>query len=235
MLYYRQRREDLEQESKKARRKDWFIIGQILHINIPTPLGHLEGILKPEEQGADPIYAALVCHPHPLGGGTMHNKVVFKVAQLLQTLDIPTLRFNFRGVGHSSGTYDEGRGEMEDVRFALEFLSRRYPGLPVILAGFSFGSYVGLRVAAIDDRVQAMIGLGVPARMFESDTLQECHKPKLFVHGTEDELAPYDLMLKWFEQVPAPKSLVAVEGADHFFQGRLDEVQAIITGFVQTL
>jgi len=198
-------------------------------------LGHLEGILKPEEQGADPIYAGLVCHPHPLGGGTMHNKVVFKMAQLLQSLDIPTLRFNFRGVGHSSGTYDEGRGEMEDVRFALEFLSRRYPGLPVILAGFSFGSYVGLRVAAIDDRVQAMIGLGVPARMFEGEMLQGCHKPKLFIHGTEDELAPYDLMVKWFEQVPAPKSLVAVEGADHFFQGRLDEVQAIIAGFVKTL
>ena len=165
----------------------------------------------------------------------MHNKVVFKVAQLLQTLDIPTLRFNFRGVGHSSGVYDEGRGEMEDVRFALEFLSRRYPGLPVLMAGFSFGSYVGLRVAAIDDRVQAMIGLGVPARSFEGDTLQGCHKPKLFVHGTEDELAPYDVMVKWFEQVPAPKSLVAVEGADHFFQGRLEEVQAIIAGFVKTL
>lgn len=182
-----------------------------------------------------PVYAGLVCHPHPLGGGTMHNKVVFKVAQLLQTLGIPTLRFNFRGVGHSSGTYDEGRGEMEDVRFALEFLSRRYSGLPVILAGFSFGSYVGLRVAAIDDRVQAMIGLGVPARSFEGDTLQGCHKPKLFIHGTEDELAPYEATVNWFEQVPAPKSLVAVEGADHFFQGRLEEVQAIIAEFVKTL
>jgi alpha/beta superfamily hydrolase len=165
----------------------------------------------------------------------MHNKVVFKVAQTLQTLGIPALRFNFRGVGHSTGTYDEGRGEMDDVRSALEFLSRRYPGLPVILAGFSFGAYVGLRVAAIDDRVQAMIGLGVPARLFNGDTLQGCHKPKLFIHGTEDELAPYDLTVKWFEQVPAPKSLVAVQGADHFFQGRLEEVQAIITDFVQTL
>jgi len=165
----------------------------------------------------------------------MHNKVVFKVAQTLHALGIPALRFNFRGVGHSTGTYDEGRGEMDDVRSALEFLSRRYPGLPVILAGFSFGAYVGLRVAAIDDRVQAMIGLGVAARSFNGDTLQGCHKPKLFIHGTEDELAPYDLTVKWFEQVPAPKSLVAVQGADHFFQGRLEEVQAIITDFVQTL
>jgi len=201
-------------------------------VNIPTPTGHLEGILKPEEDGIIPHYAALVCHPHPLGGGTMHNKVVFKVAQVLQALGMPTLRFNFRGVGHSTGTYDEGRGEMDDVRFALEFLSRRYPGLPVMLAGFSFGAYVGLRVAAADDRVQTMIGLGVPARMFDGDYLRDYHKPKLIIQGTDDELAPYDLAVAWFEELPAPKSMMAVEGADHFFQGRLDEVQAIITSFV---
>ena len=224
------RNKDIFHESKGRH-----VIGQVLHINIPTAQGHLEGILKPEEQGITPQYAAVVCHPHPLGGGTMHNKVVFKVAQTLQSLHIPALRFNFRGVGHSTGTYDDGRGEMDDVRFALEFLSRRYPGLPVIIAGFSFGSYVGMRVAANDDRAQAMIGLGVPARMFEGDTLEGCHKPKLLIHGTEDELAPYELTAQWFEQVPAPKSLVAVPGADHFFQGRLEEVQGIIVGFVQTL
>jgi len=206
---------------------------RVLHVNIPTPQGHLEGILKPEEEGSQPQYAGLICHPHPLYGGTMHNKVVFKVAQTLQALNIPALRFNFRGVGHSTGTYDEGRGEMDDVRFSLDFLSRRYPGISVILGGFSFGSYVGLRVAATDDRAQAMIGLGVPARMLEHETLQGCHKPKLLIHGTKDELAPYNLTVRWFEQVPAPKSLVAVQGADHFFQDRLDEVQAIIVGFVR--
>ncbi|HLH62029.1 MAG TPA: alpha/beta fold hydrolase [Ktedonobacteraceae bacterium] len=203
-------------------------------MNIPTPTGYLEGILKPEEDGIVPRYAALVCHPHPLGGGTMHNKVVFKVAQAVQALGMPALRFNFRGVGHSTGTYDEGRGEMDDVRYALEFLSRRYPGLPVLLAGFSFGAYVGLRVAAADDRVQAMIGLGVPARMFDGDYLQNSHKPKLIIQGTNDELAPYDLAVQWFEHLPAPKSMIAVEGADHFFQGHLDEVQAILTSFVHT-
>ena len=165
----------------------------------------------------------------------MHNKVVFKVAQALQSLNIPALRFNFRGVGQSTGTYDEGRGEMDDVRYALEFLSRRYPGTPAIIAGFSFGAYVGMSVAAIDDRAQAMIGLGVPARMFDSDTLQGSHKPKLIIQGTNDELAPYDLTVKWFKQVPAPKSLVTVEGADHFFQDRLDEVQAIVVDFVRKL
>ncbi len=204
-----------------------------MHVNIPTQTGHLEGILKPEEEGVIPRYAALVCHPHPLYGGTMHNKVVFKAAQALQILGMPALRFNFRGVGHSTGTYDEGRGEMDDVRFALEFLSRRYPGLPVILGGFSFGAYVALRVAVIDDRVQAMIGLGVPARMFEGEHLEGSHKPKLIIQGTKDELAPYALTAQWFEQVPAPKSLVAVQGADHFFQGYLDEIQAIIISFVQ--
>jgi len=208
---------------------------RVLHINIPTPQGHLEGILKPEEEGSQPRYTGLVCHPHPLYGGTMHNKVVFKVAQTLQSMNIPTLRFNFRGVGHSSGTYDEGHGEMDDVRYSLEFLSRHYPSVPVILGGFSFGSYVGLRIAAVDDRVQAIIGLGVPARMFDMDTLQDSHKPKLFIHGTEDELAPYELARRWFEQLPAPKSMVAVPGADHFFQGYLDEVQAIIVNFVRTL
>ncbi|MBV9705863.1 MAG: hypothetical protein JO125_00455, partial [Chloroflexi bacterium] len=95
------------------------VSNQLLHINIPTPQGHLEGILKAQQDGSQPRYVGLVCHPHPLGGGTMHNKVVFKVAQTLQSLNIPALRFNFRGVGHSTGTYDEGRGEMEDVRYAL--------------------------------------------------------------------------------------------------------------------
>lgn len=191
--------------------------------------------MKPEEHDITPRYSGLVLHPHPLYGGTMHNKVVFKVAQTMQALGIPALRFNFRGVGHSTGTYDEGRGEMDDVRYALDFLSRRYPGLPVILAGFSFGSWVGLRVAASDDRVQAMIGLGVPARSFEGDTLQGCHKPKLIIQGTEDDLAPFKLTEKWFEQVPPPKSMVAIQGADHFFQGHLEEVQAIIANFIQTL
>jgi len=208
---------------------------QVLHVNIPTPQGHLEGILKPEEADAQPLYAGIVCHPHPLYGGTMHNKVVFKVAQTLQLLNIPALRFNFRGVGHSTGTYDEGRGEIDDVRYALEFLSRRYPGVPVIIGGFSFGSYVGLRVAVTDDRVQAMIGLGIPVRLFDGDTLQGCHKPKLFIHGTADETAPYQAAVAWFEQVPAPKSMVAVQDADHFFHDHLYEVQAIVSDFVKRL
>jgi alpha/beta superfamily hydrolase len=211
------------------------VSNQVLQINIPTPQGFLEGILKPEEEGTQPVYTGIICHPHSLYGGTMHNKVVFKVAQTLQALNIPALRFNFRGVGRSTGTYDEGRGEMDDVRYALEFLSRRYPGVPAIVGGFSFGSYVGLRVAAIDDRVQAMMGLGVPARWFDGDTLAGCHKPKLFIHGTDDDTAPYEAAAAWFEQVPAPKRIVPIQGADHFFQNRLEEVQAVVADFIRTL
>ncbi|BCL81954.1 alpha/beta hydrolase [Ktedonobacteria bacterium brp13] len=210
------------------------VSNQVLHVDIPLPIGHLEGILKPEEDGVRPRYVSVICHPHPLGGGTMHNKVVFKAAQALQSINIPALRFNFRGVGRSSGAFDEGRGELDDVRFALEFLSRRYPGVPAIVVGFSFGAYVGLRVAAADDRVHAMVGLGVPARMFDGNTLQDCHKPKLFVHGTADEIAPYDLAQQWFEKVPAPKQIVAIQGADHFFQERLPEVQTLIVEFART-
>lgn len=212
------------------------VTNQVLHVNVPTSIGHLEGILKPEVEGVAPKFVGIICHPHPLGGGTMHNKVVFKVAQALQMQNIPSLRFNFRGVGHSSGSYDDGRGEMDDVYYALEFMSRHYPGVPVILGGFSFGSYVGLRVACADDRVHAMIGLGVPVRMFDADeTLQECFKPKLFIHGTADELAPYDLMEQWFEHVSAPKRLITLEGADHFFKDRLPEVQTLVTDFVLSL
>ena len=208
---------------------------QVLHVNVPNATGHLEGILKPETSGQLPRFVAVVCHPHPLYGGNMHNKVVFKTAQILQALSIPALRFNFRGVGRSSGTYDEGRGEMDDVRFALDFMSRRYPGIPALVAGFSFGSWVGLRVGAGDDRVQAMIGLGVPARMFQDYVLEDCVKPKLFIHGTADEVAPYALTETWFEQVPAPKTLIAVPDADPYFQGRLEDVQRIIIEFVRSL
>ncbi|GCF09251.1 alpha/beta hydrolase [Dictyobacter arantiisoli] len=210
---------------------------QVLHVNIPTSIGHLEGILKPEpEPEGMPKFVSVICHPHPLGGGTMHNKVVFKVAQALQMANIPALRFNFRGVGHSTGTYDEGRGEMDDVRYALDFMSRRYPGIPAIIGGFSFGAYVGLRVACADDRVHAMVGLGVPARMFrDGEALQDCHKPKLFIHGTDDELAPYEQTQQWFEQVSAPKQLLTLQGADHFFKDHLPEVQTLVADFAASL
>jgi alpha/beta superfamily hydrolase len=167
----------------------------------------------------------------------MHNKVVFKTAQYLQQqFNIPTLRFNFRGVGKSSGKYDDGRGELDDVRFALDFLSRRYPGIPIILAGFSFGAYVGLRAGANDDRVQALISLGTPPHLFsDHEILTGCKKEKLFIHGTLDDIASYEAARAWFEKVPPPKIWRAVNDADHFFAGRMDEVQAILGQFIQSL
>ena len=114
------------------------VTNQVLHVNVPTSIGHLEGILKPEAEGTAPKFVSVICHPHPLGGGTMHNKVVFKVAQALQMQNIPALRFNFRGVGHSSGTYDDGRGEMDDVYYALEFYEPSPSRCSCYLSGILF-------------------------------------------------------------------------------------------------
>jgi len=161
--------------------------------------------------------AALVCHPHPMGGGTMHNRVVFRVAQALGDIGLPVLRFNFRGVGRSTGSYADGRGETSDVRTALDSLAQRFPDLPLCLAGFSFGSWIGLPVGCADPRVQQLVGVGVPVEMLTTDTLSECSKYKLIVQGEQDQYGPPEKLARWFEQIPQPKQLVLVPGADHFF------------------
>jgi alpha/beta superfamily hydrolase len=125
------------------------------------PAGRLEAILWKPQSSAPPL-AALVCHPHPLFSGTMHNKVVYQAAKSLDALGLPVLRFNFRGAGSSAGSHDGGRGEQQDVRAALDFLAREFPDVPLLLAGFSFGCWVGLRVACADERVADLIGLGTP-------------------------------------------------------------------------
>src|SRR5258708_25871584 len=146
------------------------------------PAGRLEAILwKPSAQ---PHLAALVCHPHPLFGGTMHNKVVYQAAKSLDALSVPVLRFNFRGAGMSAGTHDRGHGEEEDVRAALDFLAAECPGVPLLVAGFSFGSWVGLRVACPDQRVRELIGLGTPLSSSEFSYLPNCVRPKLFRLGS---------------------------------------------------
>jgi hypothetical protein len=161
--------------------------------------------------------AAVVCHPHPLGGGTMHNKVVFRVAQALGDLGMPVLRFNFRGVGKSTGSFDDGRGESDDTRTALDELARRFPALPLCLAGFSFGSWVGLPVGCSDQRVHQVIGVGIPVATHMTDTLAECDKHKLIIQGDQDQYGPRASLTDWFERVPEPKQLVVIPGADHFF------------------
>jgi alpha/beta superfamily hydrolase len=189
------------------------------------PAGRLEAILwTPPAGAARPPLAAVVCHPHPLFGGTMHNKVVYQTAKSLDALGIPVLRFNFRGAGLSAGVHDRGRGEQGEVRAALDFLASEFPGVPLLLAGFSFGSWVGMRVGCEDPRVSHLIGLGIPVNSTDFSFLRQCNKPKLFVHGSNDEHGAIQKVRALIPTLPGGNRLVVVEGADHFFSGKLDEL-----------
>src|SRR5215469_4751611 len=150
------------------------------------PAGRLEAVLW-TPLGGPPAMAALVCHPHPLFGGTLHNKVVYQAAKALDSLGIPVLRFNFRGAGLSEGPHDRGLGEREDVRTALNFLAKEFPLTPLLLAGFSFGCWVGLRVGCEYQRVAKLVGIGAPVNDSDFSYLQSCAKPKLFVQGSNDQ------------------------------------------------
>jgi alpha/beta superfamily hydrolase len=177
-------------------------------------------------------HVALVCHPHPLYGGTLHNKVVFRAAKAALALGLPTLRFNFRGAGRSTGTFDSGIGEKEDVRAALDYLSTRFPGLPVCLLGFSFGSWVGLAVGTTDPRVSTLVGLGLPVGSSDFSFLMNVRKPKFVIQGTHDEFGPPSQLRALYDSLAEPKRIHWVEGADHFFAGKLDEVQRALHEFL---
>jgi hypothetical protein len=196
------------------------------------PAGRLEAILWTPSSAARPPLAAVVCHPHPLFGGTMHNKVVYNTAKALDALGIPVLRFNFRGAGLSAGEHDRGRGEKEDVRAVLDFLATEFPGVPVLLAGFSFGASVGLRVGCEHRRVSHLIGLGIPVNNTDFSFLRECAKPKLFVHGSNDEFGAIEKVRALIPSIPGENHLVVVEGVDHFFAGKLRELDAAITNWL---
>jgi alpha/beta superfamily hydrolase len=203
-------------------------------LSISGPAGTLEALLEWDPQATVRL-GAIVCHPHPLYGGTMHTKVVFRAAKAALQLGVPVLRFNFRGAGGSEGQFDHGTGERDDVRAALDYLQTRLPGTPVCLMGFSFGAWVGLTVGAEDPRVSALIALGIPAASWNFDFLRPVAKPKLIIQGTEDVYGPRSHVEELFAQLRKPKRLEWVEGADHFFTGRLEEVQAIIRSFLQEL
>jgi uncharacterized protein len=204
------------------------------------PAGRLEALLN---AGAENVtHAAVVCHPHPLFGGTLHNKVVFHTMKALNSFGFPVLRFNFRGTGLSQGEHDHGIGEVDDVRTALDWIDAEYH-LPVMFAGFSFGAAVGLRAASPDARVKALIGVGTPvapvasadeeARVYTYEFLRDCTKPKLFVSGARDRFGPRAGLEALAASVPEPKKLVIIEGADHFFEGRLHELRAAIETWVK--
>jgi uncharacterized protein len=192
------------------------------------PAGRLEAILWSPRAGA-PAMAALVCHPHPLFGGTMHNKVVYQAAKSLDALGLAVLRFNFRGTGLSEGKHDRGEGERGDVRVALDFLAAEFPDVPLLVAGFSFGCWVGLRAGCEDARVTSLIGLGAPVNNADFSYLTHCPKPKLFVHGSNDMYGAVAKLKAVVAALPGENKIVIVEDADHFFVGKLDQVDAAIT------
>lgn len=198
------------------------------------PAGRLEAILNTGSTYAK--YAVLLCHPHPLGGGTMHNKVVYHAMKAFQSCGLPVLRFNFRGTGLSEGAHDHGRGEQDDVRAALDWLDRNL-GLPLLFSGFSFGSYVGLRAACSDSRVKAAVALGLPVhaedRGYTYEFLTRCAIPKLFISGTHDHYGPHEQVAAVVAAAAPPAEMVWIEGADHFFAGKLVEVQETIRSRVQ--
>jgi alpha/beta superfamily hydrolase len=199
------------------------------------PTGRLEALLNQGSEGA--THAALVCHPHPLYGGAFHNKVVFHTMKALNSFGFPVLRFNFRGVGMSQGTHDNGVGEVDDVRTALDWLDSEFH-LPMIFAGFSFGAVIGLRAACPDARIDSVIGLGLPLlptddRSYDLDFLRTCSKPKLLVSGTRDQFGPRVRLEQLAQTLPVPKKLVLIEAADHFFEGRLKELRETIEAWVR--
>ncbi len=209
-------------------------VNAIRSLFLDGPAGRLEALLN--EGAPDAPYAALVCHPHPLYGGTLHNKVVFHAMKALNSFGFPVLRFNFRGTGLSQGEHDHGQGEQEDVRTALDWLDREF-GKPLIFAGFSFGAAVGLRVACSEDRVKGAIGLGLPItpiddRGYDYSFLSACSKPKLFVSGARDQFASRQKLEELTGSLPEQK-LVIIEGADHFFEGRLREMHDAIERWVR--
>ncbi len=196
------------------------------------PVGRLEAVLMTPE--APPAAAAVVCHAHPLHGGMMHFKAVFRAAKALQGAGLAVLRFNFRGVGRSEGAHDDGIGEQEDARAALSELERRFPGAPLVLGGFSFGSVVALRVAARDARVRAVFALGFPlVRFGDAATLQAPAQPRLFVQGEQDQFGAGEALRAIVEPLPPPRELVIVPEANHFFDGQLDALQGAVAAWAE--
>ncbi len=191
------------------------------------PAGPLEALLEaPEDR--EPNGVALVCHPHPLYGGTMHNKVVYRAARALRNAGCVAVRFNFRGVGRSHGEHAEGIGEIEDARAALNWLRNRYPGLPYTLAGFSFGSRVILSLGCALQDPARMIAMGFPAKRERADFLDHCTVPKVFIQSTHDEHGMPPEMENFYARVSEPKQLIWVEASDHFFGGGLDSLEAAV-------
>jgi uncharacterized protein len=195
--------------------------------DIAGPAGRLEALLE-EPEDREPHTAAVVCHPHPLFGGTMHNKVVYRMARGLRRAGVAVLRFNFRGVGRSEGQHANLEGEIEDARAALAWLRERYPALPYGLAGFSFGARVITRLGCEDRGARWLLAAGFPTRHGPSEYLEGCPVDKLFIQSTSDQYGPRAELEPQFARFAEPKRLVWIEAADHFFAGALDSFEEAV-------
>ena len=192
--------------------------------DLSGPAGRLEALL--DEPSTPPRAAVAFAHPLPTHGGTMHTKAVFQGTKGLVRAGCAVLRFNFRGVGRSEGTFDQGPGEMEDFRAALDYLAARYPGIPLWAAGFSFGAWIALETGAVDDRVSVLIGIAPPVSKsgYDFSNSRRSTKPKFLVQGEADDICPIQDMWKFYGELPEPKELVVIDAADHLFDGHTSEV-----------
>jgi len=198
---------------------------------IAGPAGRLEAILEEPEESA-PCEACLVCHPHPQHGGTMHNKVVYRIAKGLRRAGGVVLRFNYRGVNLSEGSYAHGEGELEDARAALAVLRERYPELPVTLAGFSFGSRIALRMGCAGVGARRVIAVGFPSVYKDRSYLNGCMVPKIFLQSTRDEFGPLADWEPMIAEVPAPKQVYLIDAQNHFFAGALEGLEDVVAGLL---
>jgi len=203
------------------------MLRRIESLFINGPAGKLEALLEePEDQ--DPRHAVLVCHPHPQHGGTMHNKVVYRIARALRRAGAVVLRFNFRGVNLSQGEYGHGVGELEDARAALAVLRSRYPDLPFSLAGFSFGSRIILKLGCEVSDPNQLIAVGFPANLSDSQAIGHCSVPKTFIVSRIDQFCAVPAMEVYFAALPEPKELIWIDARDHFFGGALDQFEEVV-------
>lgn len=192
---------------------------------VPGPAGRLECFLKrPAHGGAPGAAVAVVCHPHPIFGGSMHNKVVHAAAEAFARLGMPVVRFNFRGVGRSAGAHDGGRGETGDLEAVLDDMAARFPHAPILAAGYSFGAWVALRVGCADARVAALIGIAAPVAVYDFRFLRGCDRPLALIQGEADPLAPIGLVLALAAQLPGGGGVLPIAGAAHGFADHLDEL-----------
>ena len=207
---------------------------KVQSVQFEGPAGRIEGLLKFRE-GLDPAALAVVCHPHPLYQGTMHNKVAFAIAEALFSLGCEVLRFNFRGVGLSAGSHDFGKGEMDDVLAAIGFLKERHPGSGCHLAGFSFGAGMALQTACRDASLASVTAVAPSFKFFDPACLSSLSIPKLFLQGTADSICSPEDLRRLYSGFLAPKSVVWLDGAEHFFAREIDALKTSIVGHRQFL